>query len=386
MYRVGREEVDAMAEVILSGELFRYHEGGQCERFERRYAELLGVRHVCMTASGTAALRAALIGLGIGPGDEVLVPACTYMSTAVAVLSVGAIPVIVDIDESLLLCPQAAEAAVGPHTRAMIPVHMWGLPCNMDALMDLAERRDLVVVEDACQAVGGAYEGRMLGSIGRAGAFSFNYYKNITCGEGGAVVTDDDDVAERARCAVDCCNFYWQGRSDDVRPFASAGARASELEGAMLNVQLDRLKPMIQAMREHKRHVLEQTADVGLEIVPSHSPDYECATHLMYRLPNAPAADRFAELVEGVVCGKTGRHVYTEWDPILEHRGAHHPALDPFNLPENEACRKEYSPDMCSRSLDILNRTVMVATHPDWGAEERSGVVERISAAAQQVC
>ncbi len=384
MYRVGREEVDAIAEVILSGELFRYHEGGQCERFERRFAELLGVRHVCMTASGTAALHAALVGLGIGPGDEVLVPACTYMATAVAVLSVGAIPVIVDIDESLMLSPEA-EAAIGPRTRAMIPVHMWGLTCDMDALVDVAERRDVVVVEDACQAVGGGYEGRMLGSIGRAGAFSFNYYKNATCGEGGAVVTDDDRLAERARCAIDCCNFYWQGRSEDVRPFISAGARASELEGAMLNAQLDRLEPMIEAMRAHKRHVLEETRDTGLEIVASHSPDYECATHLMYRLPDAGAADRFAELVEGTVCGKTGRHVYTEWDPILEHRGAHHPALDPFNLPENEPCRKDYSPDMCSRSLDILNRTVMVATHPDWSVEERSGVVEKIIAAAQQV-
>ncbi|MFW6189677.1 MAG: DegT/DnrJ/EryC1/StrS family aminotransferase [Planctomycetota bacterium] len=385
MYRVGQEEVDAIAEVLLSGELFRYDIGGQCGRFEKRYGEFLGVDHVCMTASGTGALTAALAGLEVGPGDEVLVPACTYMATAVAVLAAGAIPVVVDVDESVTISPEAVRDAVGPRTRAVIPVHMWGLPCDMDALMRVARENDLLVVEDACQAVGGGYEGRMLGSIGDAGAFSFNYYKNMTCGEGGAVVTNDERAAQRARCAIDCCNFYWTGRKDDVKTFTASGARASELEGAMLNVQLDRIEGMIRSMREQKRRILEQTSDTELQPAPLNSPEWECGTHVLYRLPTEGQADRFAELVGGTVCGKTGRHVYTEWDPVFAHRGAHHPAMDPFKLPANAECRTEYTPDMCARSLDILNRTVFVTTHPDNGPDEVTDIVHKLRAAAEQV-
>ncbi len=251
MYKVGEEEIEAIARVIRKGALFRYREGSECVRFETRYAEALGVKNFDMAASGTLALSAALIGLEIGPGDEVLVPAHTYMATATSVLAVGAIPVLVEIDETLTLDPVALDQAIGPNTRAIIPVHMWGTACAMDAVIDIAARHGLKVIEDACQGVGGGYEGRMMGSIGDAGAFSFNYFKNMTCGEGGGVATNDDRVAERARCAIDPCHFYWQGQDDGLKPFAGAGARASELMGAMLNVQLDRIDGIIGAMRDN---------------------------------------------------------------------------------------------------------------------------------------
>ncbi len=385
MYRVGQKEVDAVARVLLGGKPFRYFAGSQCARFERRYAKFVGVEHVCMAASGTQALTAALGGLGIGPGDEVIVPACTYMATAVSVLAAGAIPVIVDVDESMTIAPAAVDDAVGPRTRAVIPVDMWGLACDMDAIMRIARKRKLLVVEDACQAVGGAYEGRMLGSIGHAGAFSFNYYKNMTAGEGGAVVTNDDQVARRAQCMIDCCNFYWTGRKEDVQPFTYNGARASEIEGAMLNVQLDRIGPMIRAMRRQKVRILRETADAGLVAAPCNSLDHECGSHVMYALPTEPQADRFARLVGGTVCGKTGRHVYTEWDAILEHRGAHHPALNPFELPQNRRCRKKYTRDMCARSLDVLNRTVFVQNHPDRKRDEVTALIRKIRSAATAV-
>ncbi len=385
MYRVGQKEIDAIGAVLLSGDLFRYHKGGECERFERRYAKLLGVKHACMTSSGTTALTAALAGLGLGPGDEVLVPACTYMATAVSVLAAGAIPVVVDIDESITLDPRAVQDAIGPRTRAVIPVHMWGLPCDMNALMRVARKRRLLVVEDACQGVGGAYEGRMLGSIGDAGAFSFNYFKNMTCGEGGAVVTNDDRVAQHARCMIDCCSFYWTGRKQDIVPFTSNGSRASEIEGAMLNVQLDRIGPIIRALRRQKARILRETAGAGLKAAPSNSPDYECGSHVMYTLPSAEQADRFAGLAGGTVCSKTGRHVYTEWDPIFAHQGALHPALNPFNLPQNKRCRTKYTRDMCAKSLGILNRTAMIGTRPDRKRSEVTRMIRRIRDAAQQV-
>src|ERR1044071_970175 len=146
MYEVGQPEIDAIATVIRSKKLFRYMKGSQCGRFENRYAKFLGVKHAHMTSSGTTALTAALSGMGIGPGDEVLVPAHTYMATAVAVLAVGAIPVIVDVDESITMDPVAMENAIGPRTRAVIPVHMWGCMCDMDAIMRIAHKRKLLVL------------------------------------------------------------------------------------------------------------------------------------------------------------------------------------------------------------------------------------------------
>ncbi len=386
MYVVGQEEIDAIAAVIRSGALFRYGIGGECDRFERRYAEYLGTRHVALTASGTLALTAAVNALGVGPGDEVLVPAHTYMATAMAVLAAGAIPVIVDVDESITLDPDAVDDAVGPRTKAVIPVHMWGAACDMDRIMATAERHGLMVLEDTCQAVGGSYEGRRLGTIGHIGAFSFNYYKNMTAGEGGAVCTADDRLAERARCAIDPCHFYWQGRSDEQKPFAGNGARASEIEGAMLNVQLDRLPGLIAAMQNERRQILAGTAHLGnLGLLPSpiNSAGHDCAAHVMYLLPSAEAAERFVKVFPCVIAGRTGRHNYTEWDQVLIGEGAAHPAMNPYTMPENRDCRRSYSKDMCQRSLDILNRTVMVPTHPLHGAQETLDIVHNIGVAAR---
>jgi dTDP-4-amino-4,6-dideoxygalactose transaminase len=386
LYIVGQEEIDAIAAVIRSGALFRYGIGSECDRFEQRYADYLGTGQVALTASGTYALTSAVVALGIGPGDEVLVPAHTYMATAMAVLAAGAIPVIVDVDESITIDPDAVEDAIGPRTRAVIPVHMWGAACAMDRIMAIAARHDLLVLEDTCQGIGGSYEGRKLGTIGHAGAFSFNYYKNMTAGEGGAVCTADVRVAERVKCAIDPCHFYWQGRSEQQKPFAGNGARASEIMGAMLNVQLDRLPGMIEAMRAEKKQILAGTAhlgNLGLRPSPMNSPDHDCAAQVMYLLPSEDAAARFAAVFPSVIAGKTGRHTYTEWDQILIGEGAAHAAMNPYNMAENRDCRRSYSRDMCERSLDILNRTIMVPTHPLHGADEIADTIHNIGVAAR---
>ncbi len=384
MYRIGKPEIDAVTRVIESKKLFRYA-GGECARFELRYAKYLGVPSACMTSSGTAALTAALTGLGIGPGDEVIVPAHTYMATAVSVLAVGAIPVIVDIDDSITLDPAALDDAIGPQTRAVIPVHMWGLVCDMDAIMKIARKRKLWVVEDACQCVGGGYEGKKAGAIGHAGAFSFNYFKNMTCGEGGAVVAQDDEVARRARCAIDCCGFYWKGRGDPTEGFTASGSRASEIEGAILNAQLDQIDAIIKSTRRQKKQILKATARTGLVPAKANSIDYECGAQVVYALPSAEQAQRFGALAGGTIIGNTGRHTYTEWDPILNHRGAAHPAMNPFNFPANRKCRRKYSKDMCPRSLDILARAVMIPTHPDRTEQEVRARIQTIKTAAAEV-
>jgi dTDP-4-amino-4,6-dideoxygalactose transaminase len=388
VYVVGEEEIEALARVIRSGALFRYGIGHECERFEARYAEYLGTKHFALAASGSQALAAALTAAGLGPGDEVIIPAHTYMATATSVLTAGAIPIIVDVDASLTIDPAAIEAAIGPHTKAVMPVHMWGAACDMDAIMAIATKHGLMVIEDACQGVGGSYKGRRFGSIGHLGAFSFNYFKNMTCGEGGGVAVNDDAMAERVRCAIDPCHFYWQGRNDAVKPFSANGARASELMGAMLNVQLDRLDPMIQAMRREREIILARIAplgNLGLRPAPINSPNHDCATQVMLSLPSSASAVRFVEIFPSVIAGKTGRHNYTEWDQVLMAAGAAHPAMNPFNMPANAACRRTYSKDMCVRSLEILNRTVMVATHPQHSDQDIDDIVHNIGVAARVV-
>jgi dTDP-4-amino-4,6-dideoxygalactose transaminase len=388
MYIVGEEEIDALAKLIRSGKLFRYGVGAECDRFEERYAKYLGASQFALTVSGTYALSAAMIAVGLGPGDEVLIPAHTYMATATAVLTTGAIPVIVDVDESITIDPAAIEAAIGPRTKAVVPVHMWGAACNMDAIMAIARRHDLWVIEDACQGVGGGYEGRKFGSIGDIGAFSFNYYKNMTSGEGGGVSTSDEKLAQRARCAIDPCHFYWTGREEGLKPFAGNGGRASELVGAMLNVQLDRIDGIVGKMRAEKKEIVEATKrlnNLGLKLAPMHSPDYDCAAHVMYTLPSAEDAIRFTKIFPSVIAGKTGRHTYTEWDQVLMGMGAAHPAMNPYNHPDNAGCRRSYSKDMCARSLDILNRTVMVPTNPSHTAEEIAAIIHNIETASRVV-
>jgi dTDP-4-amino-4,6-dideoxygalactose transaminase len=386
MYMAGEEEIEAIARVIRSGQLFRYRDDSECERFEKRYAKNLGVGEFALAASGTYGLAAGLVGLGIGPGDEVLVPAHTYMATATAVLAVGAIPVIVDIDESITISPAAIRNAIGPHTRAIIPVHMWGAACNMDAIMQIAAEHGLLVLEDVCQGIGGSYQGRKLGSIGHAGAFSFNFFKNMSGGEGGGIASSDPKVIERARCYIDPCHFYWQGRNDETKPFAGVGARASELMGAMLNVQLERLDPMIRAMRAEKNKILGGTkhlGNLGLKATPMNSADDDCATQVMFTLPTEASAQAFVKVMPSVIAGKTGRHTFTQWDQVLMHEGAHHPALNPYTLPANERLRKTYPEGMCKGSLEILNRTVMIATHPQHSEQEVDDLIHNIDAAAR---
>ena len=367
MYEIGNQEVQAIKKIISKGKLFRYLENSECDFFEKNYSKYLSIKHTALASSGTAALTAALVGLKIGPGDEVLIPAHTYMATAMSVLSVGAIPIIVDIDETLTIDPKALEDACGPLTRAAIVVHMWGTTCNMNAIMKIAKKKNLFVIEDACQGVGGGYEKKMLGTIGHVGAFSFNYYKNMTSGEGGAVVSNNKEIIERAKCAIDPCHFYWKGRKNSLKPFAANGSRASEFMGALLNVQLKRLPGMIKKMRSERNKILSSTqnlSNMGIKHSPLNSKNYDCGNYVFFKFNNTLDAENFTSIFPAPIAGKTGRHNYTEWDQILLKEGSFHQSLNPYKLSQNKKCRMNYSKNMCKSSLEILDKTIMIPTDP----------------------
>ena len=385
MYEIGNQEVQAIKKIISKGKLFRYLENSECDFFEKNYSKYLSIKHTALASSGTAALTAALVGLKIGPGDEVLIPAHTYMATAMSVLSVGAIPIIVDIDETLTIDPKALEDACGPLTRAVIVVHMWGTTCNMNAIMKIAKKKNLFVIEDACQGVGGGYEKKMLGTIGHVGAFSFNYYKNMTSGEGGAVVSNNKEIIERAKCAIDPCHFYWQGRKNSLKPFAANGSRASEFMGALLNVQLKRLPGMIKKMRAERNTILSSTlnlSNMGIKHSPLNSKNYDCGNYVFFKFNNTLDAEKFTSIFPAPIAGKTGRHNYTEWDQILLKEGSFHQSLNPYKLSQNKKCRMNYNKNMCKSSLEILDKTIMIPTDPKNTKKDINNTIRNIKRAA----
>ena len=385
MYQIGNEEVKAIKKIISQGKLFRYFENSECSIFEKNYSKYLSINYTALASSGTASLTAALVGLKIGPGDEVLIPAHTYMATAMSVLSVGAIPVIVDIDNSLTINPNALEEACGPRTKAAIVVHMWGTTCNMKEVMKIAKKKNLFIIEDACQGVGGGYEKKMLGTIGHVGAFSFNYYKNMTSGEGGAVVSNDKEIIERARCAIDPCHFYWQGRKNTLKPFAANGSRASEFMGALLNVQLKRLPNMIKKMRKERDKILNSTkylTNMGINHSPLNSQKYDCGNYVFLNFSSDQNAEKFTKIFSAPIAGKTGRHNYTEWDQILLKEGSFHQSMNPFKLSQNKKCRMTYTKNMCKQSLEILNKTVMIPTDPKNSQKQINKKINNIKKAA----
>src|SRR5438552_6686006 len=248
---VGDEELVALERVIRSKNLFRYYGVGdgpqEVDAFERELAEHLGARRALAVNAGSSALICGLIGCGVGRGDEVIVPAYTWNATANAVLAAGALPVLAEVDESLTIDPDDVEAKLTPRTRAVLPVHMRGNAADMGALVELAHTHGLALVEDVCQAAGASFAGRRLGTFGDAGAFSLQFNKIITTGEGGAMVTDREDVYATAIEVHDCAGPVRQGGAPPR--FPGWNFRASELTGAVARVQLRRLDGLLERMR-----------------------------------------------------------------------------------------------------------------------------------------
>ncbi len=375
MFRIGKEEIDAVTRVIESKQLFKINKGlRETEHAEEQMREIFGAEHALFMTSGHAALVSALIAMGVGPGDEVIVPAYTYIATAMAVVAAGAMPVIVEADETLTISPEAIEKSITKHTKAIMPVHIQGFPCDMDAITAIAKKHGLFVLEDACQADGGTYKGKRLGTIGTAGALSFNYFKVISAGEGGALLTNDKSIADKALIYHDssAVAFFGEQLKDvNVEPFCGNEYRVGEISSAILRVQLGRMDGILSDLRRVKNTIVEAISDVAT-LVPTNDPDGGCATTLALRFDTEAEARAFAtaEGVNGTVPFDTGKHVYTNWTPIMNKTGALNPLMDPFKMEANKDIVPDYRIDMCPKTLDYLSRTVYMMMNPDWTKEE----------------
>lgn len=386
MFRMGEPEVEAVRKVLMSHQLFRI--GGELQEvnnFERELREKMGVNHCLCLASGTGALIASLAALGVGPGDEVIVPGYTFIATAIAALAVGAIPVVAEINETMTLDMNDVERKITPNTKCVIPVHIQGFPCDMERLMQLKEKYGFYVVEDACQADGGSFHGKRLGTIGDCGAYSFNYFKIISAGEGGAMVTNDIDLYQRAIIYHDCGSAFWTYETPITAPlYTGTNMRVSEVTGAILRVQLTRLDGILADLRRVKRAITEAVADLPmLRVNPSNDLDGDCGVCLPFIFDDAVTAEKFEKLIGGTRPINTGKHVYREWTPILEKRGAHISAMNPYENPANAGLRLDTREDSCPRTLDILSRTVYQMLNCDWTDAELAEVIEKIRQAAK---
>jgi 8-amino-3,8-dideoxy-alpha-D-manno-octulosonate transaminase len=265
--------------------------------FEQAVAKTVGAKHALAVSSGTAALLVALRALGVGPGDEVITQAFTFVATVEAILEAGATPVIVEVDRSLNMNPDQLKASITPRTKVVIPVHMAGAAADMDRIVDIARECNLRVLEDAAQAFGGTYRGRHLGTLGDVGIYSFDFAKNITTGEGGAIVTNDGALFERARAYHDHGHEYNRTvpRGKDTRTRSGFNFRMTEIQAAIGLAQLKKLPHIIERQRSNKTAIKEGIKDCGFEFRQLHDSDGDIGDTLIFYLESERQALRIAE-------------------------------------------------------------------------------------------
>jgi 8-amino-3,8-dideoxy-alpha-D-manno-octulosonate transaminase len=381
---IGEQERDAVNHVLDRKRLIRFYGPddpdddalSEVDEFEREFAARMGSAHALGVTSGTAALITSLAAIAIGPGDEVILPAYTFIASAAAILAVGGIPVIAEVDDSLTLEPRSVCDAITRHTKAIMPVHMRGMPACMDDLVKIAKEHDLRVVEDVAQAAGASYRDRPLGSIGDINAFSLQMHKIITTGEGGVLTTDDPDLLFRAKCFHDSASEWrgaaWQDPDPSIREtftaFAGMNFRMAEITGAIGRVQLRRLDGLLARMRGHKavlRSALEDTGRVELRRITDPG---EAATAVIFFAtdPRQAVSVSAALTAEGVaakalyVKGEHDWHVYACWRDVLAKRTWNQQGY-PFSMAHREI---NYRVDMCPQSLDLLARAVHINVPP----------------------
>lgn len=368
MELIGEEEKAELLEVVEAGYFFRYGSPenpafkAKVYKLEQAVAARAGVKFAVAVNSGTTALQVALSGLGIGPGDEVLVPGYTFIASMSSIIYSRAIPILVEVDRSLNLDPGDVGSKITPRTKAIMVVHMLGNPARMDELRAIADQHGLLLIEDCAQAFGASYQGKAVGSMGHAGTYSFNIFKTITAGDGGMVVTNEESAYRRF------FGFHDQGHSPlrtgvevGKRPFVGLDFRMTELTAAVLLAQLRKLDKILSHLRGNKKRFKQAIADLpGLEFRELPDPAGELATLLTVFLPTEQIARQVASELKTRVIADSGWHVYSNMEQILEKRTIT-PEGCPFTCPFYKGGEIKYSKGMLPRTDALLNRAINIS-------------------------
>lgn len=386
-----RKEVN---EVLETGILMRYGfdaarkgkwkakelEQAICERFGSKYAQL--------TSSGTSALTTAMAALGIGAGDEIIIPCFTFVASFEAVLSVGAIPVLVDVDETLTLNPTAVRHAITPKTKCVMPVHMCGAMADMDALQSICIEHNLVLLEDACQSIGASYKGKSLGTIGAAGTFSFDFVKTMTCGEGGVVMTNDQEVYSKCDGYSDHGHDH-EGvdRGADLHPFLGYNFRISELHAAVGLAQIRRVDEFLSIQKKNHaalKSILQQVPEITYRRLPD--PTGDSCTFLSWFLPTTEITKAVVEELKAnnILAGNfywfdNNWHYIRKWDHLKKALSLH-----PFSPEQQQSLQKLEQQDF-SNSDAVLSRCISSSISLLWTPEQIEEKGKKIVKAVKDV-
>lgn len=364
---IGKEELEEVQKALSKKMLLRYEHGDDSKvaEFEKRFAEYCGVNHALAVSSGTAALKVGLAALGIGPGDEVITQGFTFIATWESIFDAGAIPVFAEIDDTLCLDPDDIENKITPRTKAIIPVHMCGAHANIEKIVKVADKHGIPVFEDTAQSCGGRYNGKSLGSFGKAGIFSFDAVKTITTGEGGLLITNDKELYVRASEYHDHGHDHNPnvGRGLEKRSFIGFNYRMTELQGAIGLAQLNKLDSIIlKKQKEYKARIREALSKInGVTFRNIPYPEGDTATFMIFSLPDEKKAREFNRILgeEGfgaVYWYDNDWHYYERWEHLLEGKSLIKSG-HPFKTPEGDT-RCSYDKSALPKTSEIMSRVL----------------------------
>jgi dTDP-4-amino-4,6-dideoxygalactose transaminase len=386
------KEEQALLDVMRGGSMFRYYglkQPHHVDDFEQAAREYYGVKHALAVNSGTGALICALSALGVGPGSEVIIPSFLWVASVGSIVQVGAIPVLCEVDHSFNLDPVALRQCITKRTAVIVAIHMAGAPCDMDRIMALANEHGVKVLEDCAQGNGGSYRGRKLGSIGHMAIFSLQLNKNITCGEGGLVVTNEDKLFERAFAAHDMGMIRRNGRlaqPDDDTLSWGQGRRMSELCGAVAGVQFKKLTLIVSHMRGSKRRIKAGLAGTpGLGFRAIHDEDGDTGPFIIMILDTPELSRRlFTDLREAGFANAMhiadyGLHIYSNIAALVRKTPLS-PAGNPWNLAENRESQYDYNRGACPRSDELFARSVLLPVPSNLTTAQEKFAIQTIQA------
>jgi len=390
------EEEQAVKNVIRRGAPFRHYGLSTPEyvtKFETAACEFYSIKHALGVNSGTGALITAMSALGIGPGCEIIVPAFMWVATVTAVVNANAIPVLCEVDDSFTMDTADLEKKITPRTKLIIPVHMAGAPCDMEAIMNTAKRHGIRVLEDVAQCNGGSIKGRKLGTFGDIGMFSLQLNKNMTTGEGGFVVTDDDALFERLQTAHDTGYVWKDGTPTEPSPEALGwgnGRRMSELIGAVASVQIKKIPAIIEHMRgSHARiKAMLKSTIPGLSFRRLNDPDGYTGPFMVIILDNETQAVKTARYMKDNGLTSTSRiaeyglHIYSNILQLVKKTPLS-PSGNPWNLEANSKSVYDYSKGACPQSDALFSRSVLVPIPSQLTEEQEKWAADIIAQAVR---
>lgn len=383
--------------VMDSGVLMRYgfdstRKGHwKAKEMEEELAKKMQSKHAHLVSSGTAALTIALASAGIGAGDEVILPTFTFVASFEAVLALGAVPIFVDIDDTLTLDPEAVKRAIKLKTKAVMPVHMCGSMAQLRELKEICDQHHLILIEDACQAIGGSYNGKPLGSYGDMGCFSFDYVKTITCGEGGALITNNDEYAKNANQFSDHGHTHvGNDRGAEDHPFLGYNYRISELNAAVGLAQLSRLDEILEIQKKNYtilRKAIGKIPEISFRRVPEGG--VENYSFLSFFLPDEESARNTQKALSG--SGIDGCfywfdnnwHYIKQWSHLKERKALGKLSEDIMEQMQDLAV-EDFSPSdhWVGRNISVL---IKLSWTEDEVNERASKMVEAISSVIEKV-